>query len=66
MKLKKLLKIDFKKEKLSLALVLWLFSFLLHNFLSDFPIISAFFFIITIFIIPAYLIISIIYSLVKK
>ncbi len=65
--IKKLFSINFKNEKLSVALILWLFSFLLHNFLSGINnLLSIFFFIITFFIIPAYFIIALIYSLINS
>jgi predicted membrane protein len=59
--------INFENEKLSLALVIWLFSFLLYNFLSiSFPLLSDIFFIISIFLVPLYLAIVLIYSLIKS
>ncbi len=66
MKIKKWLLINWEKEKIAVALTLWLFSFLLHNFLEGVsPILSGFFFIISIFVIPLYLISAILYSLFK-
>ena len=62
--MKNLFLIDFKKEKISVALVLWLFGFFLHNFLSGItPRLSSLLFIIIMFIIPAYVISALIYSL---
>jgi hypothetical protein len=67
MKAKDLFLINWKTEKLGVALVIWLFSFLLHNFLHEVsPPLSIFFFILTIFVVPLYFLISIIYSLAKK
>ncbi len=67
LKFKDLFLIEWKKEKLSVALVLWLFCFLLHNFLSEVSkTASVFFFILTIFILPLYFVIAIVYSLILK
>ena len=67
MKIKDIFLINFKNEKLSLALVIWLFSFLLHNtFFVTSPTVSAIFYVIILFIIPSYIIIAIIYSLIKN
>jgi hypothetical protein len=66
MKLENLFVIDFKNEKLSLVLILWLFCFLLHNFLTGiWNFVSALFFILAILIIPAYFVIAIVYSFIK-
>jgi uncharacterized membrane protein YGL010W len=58
--------INFKDEKISLALVVWLFSFLLHNtFFVRSPAVSAIFYVIILFIIPLYIVIAIIYSFIE-
>ena len=67
MKIKDIFLIDFKNEKLSLALVIWLFSFLLHNtFFVRSPAVSAIFYVIILFIIPLYIITAIVYSIIKS
>ena len=54
-------------KKLLIVVVVFVVSVLLHNFIYGlFGIEEAFFFIIAVFVIPIYLIVSIIYSLVKK
>jgi len=63
--LEKYFKLNLKK--LFIILGAWIASVVLHNLVSAFfGIEDAFFFIIAIFVIPIYLIISIIYTIFKK
>ncbi len=64
--IKELFLINFKREKTSLILGVWILSFLLHNLLSSLlGYEEKFFFIIAVLVIPIYFVIALTYSIIK-